>query len=89
MRAASANPTKILAYFFFLLVSDFIFEVSADIFIFEVSVDILLEVSVLIVVVSGFTAVVSSVDFDSLLLLQAAKEAAIIAIAKNFFILRF
>ena len=69
--------------------SAFIFEVSADIFIFEVSVDILLEVSVVIVfvVVSGATVlVVSVVDFDSPALLQAAKEAAIIAIAKNFFI---
>ena len=60
---------------------------SVDI-LFIVSVDILLEVSVLIVLVSGDT-VVLSVDFElSLLLLQAAKEAAMIAIAKNFFICR-
>jgi hypothetical protein len=36
--------------------------------------------------VSGATAEVSVVLEPSLLLLQAAKEAAIIAIAKNFFI---
>ena len=78
------------SYLVFLLVSDFIFEVSA-IFIFEVSVDILEDVSVVIVlvVVSGVTAVESLADFDSPLLLQAARVAAIIAIAKNFFILRF
>ena len=39
--------------------------------------------------VSGVTVVVSELDFDSPLLLQAAKDAAIIAIAKNFFIFKF
>ena len=64
-----------------------------SVFILEVSVVILFVVSVvimLLVLVSGLTVVVESlVDLDSLLLLQAAKEAAIIAIAKNFFIFKF
>lgn len=69
--------------YFLALVSAF-FVVSAD--IFEVSADILLAVSGAIVVVSGATEVLSAVLELSLLLLQAAKEAAMIAIAKNFFI---
>jgi hypothetical protein len=69
--------------YFLALVSAF-FVVSAD--IFEVSADILLIVSGAIVVVSGVTVVLSLVLELSLLLLQAAKEAAMIAIAKNFFI---
>jgi hypothetical protein len=69
--------------YFLALVSAF-FVVSAD--IFEVSADILLVVSGAIVVVSGDTAVLSADLELSLLLLQAAKEAAINAIAKNFFI---
>jgi hypothetical protein len=70
-----------------LLVSAFL-EVSADIFE-VVSFDIiLLVVSGAIVVVSGLTVVVESlVLLDSPLLLQAANDAAMIAIAKNFFIL--
>lgn len=39
--------------------------------------------------VSGETVVVSELDFDSPLLLQAAKDAEIIAIAKSFFIFNF
>lgn len=50
-----------------------------------VSGAILLDVSGAIVVVSGVT-VVSLVLVLSALLLQAAKDAAMIAIAKNFFI---
>ena len=69
--------------YFLALVSAF-FVVSAD--IFDVSADILLVVSGAIVVVSGVTVVLSLVLELSLLLLQAAKEAAMIAIAKNFFI---
>jgi hypothetical protein len=50
-----------------------------------------LDVSVIILfaLVSGETVVVSELDFDSPLLLQAAKDAVIIAIAKNFFIFKF
>ena len=70
--------------YFLALVSAFFFVVSAD--IFEVSADILLVVSGAIVVVSGVTVVLSAVFELSLLLLQAAKDAAINAIAKNFFI---
>ena len=68
--------------YFFLLVSADIFEVSA---FFVVSMLILL-VSVIFVVVSGDTADVSLLPEPEPLLLQAAKEAAIIAIAKTFFI---
>ena len=57
---------------------------SGDIFV--VSGIILLVVSGAIVVVSGDTAVLSLVLELSLLLLQAAKPEAMIAIAKNFFI---
>jgi hypothetical protein len=68
--------------YFLALVSFFV--VSADIFV--VSADILLVVSGAIVVVSGVTVVLSLVFVLSALLLQAATDAAIIAIAKNFFI---
>ncbi len=61
-----------------------------SIFDLDVSVIILLAlVSVIFDVVSGETVVVSELDFDSPLLLQAAKDAVIIAIAKNFFIFKF
>ena len=53
---------------------------------FVVSADILLVVSGAIVVVSGVTVVLSFDSVLSPLLLQAAKDAAMIAIAKNFFI---
>jgi len=69
--------------YFLALVSAFLV-VSVD--IFEVSADILLVVSGAIVVVSGATTVVSADLELSLLLLQAAKPAAMNAIAKNFFI---
>jgi hypothetical protein len=69
--------------YFLALVSAF-FVVSADIFV--VSADILLVVSGAIVVVSGVTVVLSFDSVLSPLLLQAAKDAAMIAIAKNFFI---
>jgi hypothetical protein len=69
--------------YFLALVSFFV--VSAD--IFEVSVIILFAVSAgAIVVVSGETVELSLVFVLSALLLQAAKDAAMIAIAKNFFI---
>jgi hypothetical protein len=70
-------------HYFLALVSAF-FVVSADIFV--VSADILLVVSGAIVVVSGVTVVLSFDSVLSPLLLQAAKDAAMIAIAKNFFI---
>jgi hypothetical protein len=75
-------PKKFYTYFL-ALVSAF-FEVSAD--IFEVSADILLIVSGAIVAVSGVTVVLSVVFVESPLLLQAAKDVAMIAIAKSFFI---
>jgi hypothetical protein len=59
--------------------------VSADIFV--VSTDILLVVSDIIVFVSGVTVVELSLVLElSPLLLQAVNAAAMIAIAKNFFI---
>ena len=69
---------------YFLALESFFFVVSADILL-VVSADILLVVSGAIVVVSGVT-VLSLVLVLSALLLQAAKDAAMIAIAKNFFI---
>jgi hypothetical protein len=82
IRKASIACQKPLNYFL-ALVSAF-FVVSADIFV--VSADILLVVSGAIVVVSGVTVVLSFDSVLSPLLLQAAKDAAMIAIAKNFFI---
>ena len=55
-------------------------------FFFVVSADILLVVSGAIVVVSGETVVLSFDSVLSPLLLQAAKDAVMIAIANNFFI---
>jgi hypothetical protein len=64
----------------------FFFVVSVDILLI-VSGAILLIVSGAIVVVSGATVVLLSLVLElSLLLLQAAKDAEMIAIAKNFFI---
>jgi len=72
--------------YFLALVSFFFFVVSVDILLI-VSGAILLIVSGAIVVVSGATVVLLSLVLElSLLLLQAAKDAAMIAIAKNFFI---
>ena len=81
---ASSIACLKMSYFFFLApVSDFIFEVSADI-LFIVS-----GAGVAGAVVSGATVDVLSFVSELLpLLLQAAKDAAIIAIAKNFFICR-
>jgi hypothetical protein len=70
---------------YFLALVSFFFVVSADILL-VVSADILLMVSGAIVVVSGETEVLSFDSVLSPLLLQAAKDAAMIAIAKNFFI---
>ncbi len=60
-----------------------------SIFDFVVSIILLVVSGVIVDEVSTLTVVVSSVDFDSPLLLQAAKAVAIIAIAKNFFIFEF
>jgi len=72
--------------YFLALVSFFFFVVSVAILLI-VSGAILLVVSGAIVVVSGATVVVVSLVFElSLLLLQAATDTAMTAIAKNFFI---
>ena len=68
--------------YFLALVSFFVLEVSVIILLALVSGAIFDEVS-------GVTVVVSELDFDSPLLLQAAKDAAIIAIAKNFHLSNF
>jgi hypothetical protein len=68
---------------YFLALVSFFVESGA---IFVVSGIILFAVSGAIVVVSGVTVVLSFDSVLSPLLLQAAKEVAMIAIAKNFFI---
>ena len=71
---------------YFLALVSFFFVVSAVILLI-VSGAILLDVSGAIVVVSGATVVLLSLVLElSLLLLQAATDTAMIAIAKNFFI---
>jgi len=86
-KASRAEGPQLLAkkpFNYFLALVSFFFVVSIGA-ILLVSADILL--SGAIVVVSGET--VALLSFDSVLsplLLQAAKDAAMIAIAKNFFI---
>jgi hypothetical protein len=71
---------------YFLALVSFFFVVSVDILLI-VSGAILLVVSGAMVVVSGATVELVSLVLElSLLLLQAATDAAMIAIAKNFFI---
>jgi len=87
-KASRAEGPQLLAkkpFNYFLALVSFFFVVSADILL-VVSADILLVVSGAIVVVSGETVVLSFDSVLSPLLLQAAKDAAMIAIAKNFFI---
>ena len=87
-KASRAEGPQLLAkkpFNYFLALVSFFFVVSIGA-ILPVSGIILFAVSGAIVVVSGVTVVLSFVSVLSPLLLQAAKDAVMIAIANNFFI---